>query len=153
MKHLLFLTSIFAVMLITSCASTSELTLAGDPPLKLKLDRPYSIISPQGGPRVYMLTPTDGDSSAVILIGEGGFRKTRSKIAKEYGEVKTSAGQANGNQFKWWDYSDTKHLYSTGESFVISSDGKKIRVYMDLVANSAQRMKALKDALKTIQVK
>ena len=153
MKQLFILISILATFLITSCASTSELTLAGDPPLQLKLDRPYSIIAPQGGPRAYMLTPTDGDSSAVILVGEGGFRKTRSEITKEYGKVKTSVGQVNGNQFRWLDYSDTKHLYSTGESFVTSASGKKIRVYMDLVANSAQRMQALKDALKTIQVK
>ena len=141
------------LLVLTGCASSSNLTLAGTPAVELTMDRSYSVISTSGGVKAHMLAAGDGDSSAVVLVGEGGFRKTKEEITKEYGKVESSKGSVNGADVSWMDYKDAKHLYSTVDTTVIDDSGKKVRIYMDLVANSPERMAALKKSFERITLK
>ena len=152
MKYLFPILSSLLLML-TGCASSSNLTLAGNPTVELTMDRSYSVISTSGGVKAYMLAAGDGDSSAVVLVGDGGFRKTKEEIAKEYGKVEISKEIVNGADVSWMDYKETKHLYSTVDTTVIDDSGKKVRIYMDLVANSSERMAALKKSFERITLK
>lgn len=136
--------------LLLGCATAGPTVLPGEPPIKLNLDRGYSVIQAtrkDSGFRTYMIGADDDNSSGVILIGTGGFKKTEASIRKEYGQPTNNAGTVNGQPISWWDYSDKNHLYSTGSVTLTDSHGKKHPFYFDLVANSAERMQALKKAL------
>ena len=150
-----------SLMLATALLATpSELKLSGDPVVRLVLDREYEVIeigNKDGTPikdrRVYILNPKDGQSSAVLALGSGGYHKTEDDIAKmcEGAKVTKIDGKIAGVKTQWWRYRDSRHLYSTCAVTLPRKSGKKIPVYFDLVANSSERLAALEDACSKIE--
>ena len=149
-SHLPTLSLIACCSVFLGCATAGPTVLPGTPAIKLNLDREYSVIQATQKDskfQAFMIAAKDDNSSGVIMIGTGGFQKTEASIRKEYGQPTKSAGTVNGTPISWWDYSDKNHLYSTGSVTLTDSQGKKHPFYFDLVANSAERMQALKKAL------
>lgn len=158
MRHII---AIFSLLLVsTSLASPSELTLAGDPAIHLVLDREYEVIeignkdgTPMKDLRSYILQPKDDQSAAVVAIGSGGYHKTEEDIAKmcEGAKVTKADGEIAGVKTQWWRYRDSRHLYSTCAVTLRDKKGRKIPIYFDLVANTPERLAALEDACSKIE--
>lgn len=137
-----------------------ELTLPGDPAVHLVLDREYGVVeignkdgTPMKDLRAFILQPKDDQSSALLTLGSGGYRKTEDDIAKMHEGAKVTKvdGVIAGVKAQWWRYRDSRHLYSTCSVTLRDKKRKRIPVYFDLVANSPERLSALESACSQIE--
>jgi hypothetical protein len=132
---------------------------AGSTNIRVKLDREYLVREMHGRPRtearslrVFQFIPRDEQSAATFAIGIGGHPFTEEVIAKmhEGATVTKVAGMVAGNTVEWWDYKDSRHLYSTCKTSFREKSGVDDPVYIDLVANTSERLSSLRDAFSRI---
>lgn len=136
-----------------------EVSLPSRPPLGVVLDREYSVakleasdLSSKADKTSYMFTPTDEQSAALLTLGRDVASRTEEEIAKTHDGAKATrvGGQINGKAVEWLHYANPKHLYC--ESFIILPDkaGAETRISIWIVANTPERLRALKEGFSRI---
>ena len=132
-----------------------------DPVISVTMDREYGVltlwIKGMKDPAGYVLNPQDGQSAVSVMIGEPRFLQSDAALANAPGftEIRRKEATVAGEKNVWREWSDAHHLY--GDTLVnLTPDygpgAKKIRVYLNITANSPERRQALEDHLASIRM-
>jgi len=134
----------------------------GSSSIRLEPERDYEVREmrferPPGAPpkdlRILVFNPKDEQSSVMFAIGADGYRKTEKAIARLYegATVTKVPGTIAGRRVEWWHYRDSHHLYSTSYTSLPDKRGVEHPVYVDLVANTPERLSSLEQAFSGLE--
>lgn len=131
-----------------------------NPTFQVTLDRSYEIMMISGSQvkkalDLYLFAPKDDQSSVVFGIGKDRPVDTEEGIAHDYEGAKVTKknGTIHGSNVQWWEWEDSKHLYSVCSFELKNTDGNNLLLHLYFVANTTERRALLEKAFSNIELK